>query len=110
MSMNKTRREVPRTKDGKAGHRMLLNCPRPLRSNGCMRNDPVRPVRFVLRWLVLIALFAGISGGLAGESTRGSNPLWRKVVMIGASASAGFTISEPLGGTNTIQIRLSRHV
>ena len=30
--------------------------------------------------------------------------------MVGASASAGFTVSEPFGGTNTLRLRLSRYV
>jgi hypothetical protein len=35
---------------------------------------------------------------------------WGRVVMIGASATAGFTESEPLGGPTTPQYRLSRYV
>ena len=30
--------------------------------------------------------------------------------MVGASATAGFTMSEPFGGTNTAQYRLNRYV
>jgi len=37
------------------------------------------------------------------------SPLGR-IVMVGASATAGFTLSEPFGGTNTAQYRLSRYV
>jgi hypothetical protein len=36
--------------------------------------------------------------------------LWERIVLIGASASAGFIESEPFGGTNTRQFRLSRYV
>jgi hypothetical protein len=35
---------------------------------------------------------------------------WRRIVMVGASASAGFTESEPLGGPKTLQYRLSRYL
>lgn len=42
--------------------------------------------------------------GLAGESP------WQRVVVIGASASSGFVLSEPFGGTNTDQCRLSRYL
>jgi hypothetical protein len=35
---------------------------------------------------------------------------WQRVVMIGASASAGFVLSEPFGGTNTTKCRLSYYV
>ena len=35
---------------------------------------------------------------------------WSHIVMIGASASSGFTESEPLGGPTTSQLRLNRYV
>jgi len=35
---------------------------------------------------------------------------WSRIVMIGASASAGFTESEPLGGPATSQLRLNRYL
>jgi hypothetical protein len=35
---------------------------------------------------------------------------WSRIVMIGASASAGFTESEPLGGPTTLQLRLNRYL
>jgi len=35
---------------------------------------------------------------------------WERMVMIGASASAGFVMSEPFGGTNTTKCRLSYYV
>ena len=39
-----------------------------------------------------------------------TNSPWERIVMIGASVSAGFTASEPLGGPSTPQFRLSRYV
>src|SRR6266567_3539911 len=38
-----------------------------------------------------------------------NNP-WGRIVMVGASVSAGFIASEPLGGANTPRYRLSRYV
>lgn len=35
---------------------------------------------------------------------------WSRIVMIGASASSGFTESEPLGGHTTSQLRLNRYL
>ena len=35
---------------------------------------------------------------------------WERIVLVGASATAGFTESEPLGGTNTPLYSLSRYV
>jgi len=35
---------------------------------------------------------------------------WRRIVMVGASASAGFIESEPFGGPKTLQYRLSRYL
>jgi hypothetical protein len=35
---------------------------------------------------------------------------WSRIVMIGASASSGFTESEPLGGPTTSQLRLNRYL
>jgi hypothetical protein len=35
---------------------------------------------------------------------------WERVVMIGASASAGFVLSEPFGGTNTAKCKLSYYL
>lgn len=45
----------------------------------------------------------------AGPSGKAGSP-WEGVVLIGASASAGFTASEPLGGHTTAQYRLSRYI
>jgi hypothetical protein len=35
---------------------------------------------------------------------------WQRIVMIGASASAGFVLSEPFGGTNTTKCKLSYYL
>lgn len=35
---------------------------------------------------------------------------WQRVVMIGASASSGFVMSEPFGGTNTARCKLNRYL
>lgn len=35
---------------------------------------------------------------------------WERVVLIGASASSGFVLAEPFGGTNTDQCRLSHYL
>jgi len=45
----------------------------------------------------------------ASTNSNKSSP-WQRIVMIGASATAGFTASEPLGGTNTPKYALSRYV
>jgi len=70
------------------------------------REAPAMTRRTVILLLALQTLI-GFSVRAEDSST---NRLWRKVVMIGASASAGFTASEPLGGTNTVHHRLSRYV
>src|SRR5689334_20460429 len=36
--------------------------------------------------------------------------LWSRIVMIGASASAGFNESEPFGGPTTSRLRLNRYL
>src|SRR5437879_6415099 len=70
----------------------------------------------LLRTGWLVALLLALSGPLAvaGETekplTPGSKSPWGRIVMIGASATAGFTESEPLGGPTTPQYRLSRYV
>jgi hypothetical protein len=55
----------------------------------------------------LILLLALVTPLAAAART---NSPWERIVMIGASASAGFTASEPLGGPSTPQFRLSRYV
>lgn len=50
-------------------------------------------------------------GRPAGDSPSGkTNSLWNRIVLIGASASAGFVASEPLGGPATLQCRLNRYL
>jgi|SRR5665213_1526951 len=52
------------------------------------------------RWLCLfIAVFQ--LAAVAADSP------WQRIVMIGASASAGFVLSEPFGGTNTTKCKLN---
>jgi hypothetical protein len=47
----------------------------------------------------------------SGAKTRAAAPSpWGRMVVVGASASAGFTESEPLGGPRTEQYRLSRYL
>lgn len=46
----------------------------------------------------------------AAVMNRPAASLWQRIVMIGASATAGFTITEPLGGTNTPLYGLTRYV
>jgi len=62
--------------------------------------------RLTVTWSLVLLL--GIGSALA-EPAR-TNSLWKRIVMIGASVSAGFTASEPLGGPSTPQFRLSRYV
>jgi hypothetical protein len=45
-----------------------------------------------------------------GDGVRTSKSPWSNVLMIGASASAGFTVSEPFGGVATQKLRLNRYV
>jgi hypothetical protein len=73
--------------------------------------------------LFCIALAMGASGFPAGADaqpavainasavTPATSPsLWSRVVLVGASVSAGFTLDEPLGGPDTLQLRLDRYV
>src|SRR5271168_1114294 len=55
------------------------------------------------RWLPLFLAVIQIPA-LADEPT-GESP-WSRIVVIGASASAGFVLAEPLGGTNTTNCKL----
>ena len=41
---------------------------------------------------------------------RAADSPWQRVIMIGASASAGFVLSEPFGGTNTTECKLSYYL
>lgn len=64
----------------------------------------MRFFRYTFTWWLL--LWPGVfqSAGLADEPS-GQSP-WSRIVIIGASASAGFVLAEPLGGTNTTNCKL----
>ena len=54
-------------------------------------------------WLcVLIAVFH--------LTASAADSVWSRVVVIGASASAGFVLTEPFGGTNTARCKLDRYL
>ena len=53
---------------------------------------------------------AGANGRKASAETSIPKPPWGRIVLVGASASAGFTESEPFGGPNSRQYRLSRYI
>lgn len=59
-------------------------------------------------WLLVVLL--ALKGFSARAETSTANSPWSKVVMVGASASAGFVLSELFGGTNTTQCRLSYYL
>ncbi len=78
-----------------------------------------------LRWLTALLLAFIAPPVLSGATQDPPNPATAsaatvetrvapsklaRIVMIGASASAGFTESEPFGGTNTTKVRLSRYL
>lgn len=54
------------------------------------------------------------TGGRAGTKPGAETPSpklpWGRIVLVGASASAGFTESEPFGGPDSRQYRLSRYI
>ncbi len=60
--------------------------------------------------LALVAVLVPLTAGSTLAETARTNSLWERIVMVGASVSAGFTAAEPLGGPNTPQFRLSRYV
>lgn len=57
----------------------------------------------VCKWLCILA--ASFSFTAAAQES-----LWQRVVVIGASASSGFVLSEPLGGTKTDKCRLTPYL
>jgi hypothetical protein len=66
-----------------------------------------------LKKLVRSLVYAGLVGWavLSVEIGRADATLpWERVVVIGASASAGFMITEPFGGTNTLKCRLQYYL
>lgn len=58
---------------------------------------------------LLIAALPMLLGNRACAAAATNSP-WNRVVMIGASASAGFVFSEPFGGTNTAKCRLNHYL
>src|SRR6185312_13728979 len=84
------------------------------------RFSTVRRLLYRSIWLGAFVALAALKVG-AGEpptvarssprpdSARANVP-WSRIVMVAASATAGFTESEPLGGTATSQFRLSRYL
>jgi hypothetical protein len=84
----------------------------------CLKREILRPVGFVAVVLVLFSAQVGAAdatiaakadvASLAGRPVEASP--WQRIVMIGASATAGFTASEPFGGTNTPWYALNRYV
>jgi len=60
--------------------------------------------RFVSARIFVLLVAAFQLAAVAAESP------WQRVVVIGASASAGFVLSEPFGGTNTDRCRLNRYL
>ena len=76
-----------------------------------MHGSYIRQLRGASVRLVVLLLALNIAAGFGADTGASStNRLWQKIVMVGASASAGFTVMEPLGGTNTLVLRLSRYV
>ena len=73
-------------------------------------------------WAVLLCLLAGrlsaasvdfaqeISTNSSASAITTAQSLLNRIVIVGASASAGFTVSEPFGGTNTEWLTLSRYL
>ena len=59
--------------------------------------------------LVLVAVLI-FNGSASFAQTASTNSSWNRIVMIGASASAGFVFSEPFGGTNTTKCRLNYYL
>jgi hypothetical protein len=57
----------------------------------------------MVRWLLAFLAVYQLTT-LAGEPTDHSP--WNRIVIIGASASAGFVLAEPFGGTNTMNCKL----
>lgn len=74
----------------------------------------------ILAGVLALAIWIGSEPGTAGETgvptvvsptvadTKDAKP-WQRIVLVGASVSAGFTESEPLGGKLTPMFRLHRY-
>jgi len=78
----------------------------------------MRRVRLAAVWLIALMSVGGITGPSdatdtalppASRTTAEKSP-WQRVVLIGASVTAGFTASEPFGGSNTTCLDLARYV
>ncbi|HEY2330190.1 MAG TPA: hypothetical protein VGI63_10310, partial [Verrucomicrobiae bacterium] len=54
-------------------------------------------------WFCLVAVTFQLTAAAADS-------VWQRVVVIGASASGGFVLSEPFGGTNTDNCKLNRYL
>jgi len=86
---------------------------------GLLRKPALVPQRWIAAyWLFVVASVSAVAG--PSDSTTTISPPttgiitekspWQRIVMIGASATAGFTAAEPFGGTNTPFYSLSRYV
>jgi hypothetical protein len=60
--------------------------------------------------LLFIFLLAFQFAVRAGEPANSPHSPWSKIVVIGASASGGFVLSEPFGGTNTTRCKLNYYL
>jgi hypothetical protein len=58
------------------------------------------------RWLLIITVIVAVSFQSATCAAEPAASPWNRIVVIGASASAGFVLSEPFGGTNTLNCKL----
>ena len=67
-------------------------------------------IRRSLTNLLLVFLLAFPFVVRAGEPTNSTHSPWSKIVVIGASASGGFVLSEPFGGTNTTRCKLNYYL
>lgn len=61
------------------------------------------PRRAFAQWLLLFAAIFPFT--VPADEPAAQSP-WNRIVVIGASASAGFVLTEPLGGTNTTNCKL----
>lgn len=57
-----------------------------------------------------LVVFIFVSDAKSFAQSSATNSPWNRIVMIGASASAGFVFSEPFGGTNTAKCRLNYYL
>jgi hypothetical protein len=57
------------------------------------------------RWWICLLLISVVPPAASAADLSETSP-WSRIVIIGASASAGFVLSEPFGGTNTTNCKL----